>query len=81
MMVALLAGAGRLFLFQPEQVPEVSLYAVSLIVTAIVITIGNCALTILLARFALSLYLLTLFGLAMVLARLSEARRLRRQAI
>jgi hypothetical protein len=79
MMVSLLAAASWLFLFQPEHVPEISLYAVSLIVTGIVITIVNCALTLLLARFALSLYLLTLFGLAMVLARLSEARRLRRE--
>ena len=76
MMLALLGGAAWSLFFRRLQVPEISLYAVSLAVTGIVISIANCALTILLARFTLSLYILLLFGLAMVLASLSEPRAL-----
>jgi hypothetical protein len=54
--------------------PEISLFAISLILTGIVISIANCALTTLLARFTLPLYILLLFGLAMELAVLAEAR-------
>ena len=72
MILAVLVGACCLTLFRPEHVPEISLYAVSLVVTGIVVSISNCALTFLLPRFTLTLYILTLFGLAMLLARLSE---------
>jgi hypothetical protein len=54
--------------------PEISLFAISLIITGIVISIANCALTSLLARFTLPLYILLLFGLAMELAILAGPR-------
>jgi hypothetical protein len=79
-ILALLAGACCLVFFRPEHVPEISLYAVSLVLTGIVVSISNCALTFLLPRFTLTLYILTLFGLAMLLARLSEERKLTPQS-
>ena len=54
--------------------PETCLFALSLVITGIVISIANCALTSLLARFTLPLYVLLLFGLAMELAVLADSR-------
>jgi uncharacterized membrane protein YvlD (DUF360 family) len=54
--------------------PTVLHLALSLVITGIVISIANCALTTLLARFTLPLYILLLFGLAMELAVLEESR-------
>jgi hypothetical protein len=60
--------------------PDISLFALSLVITGIVISIANCALTTLLARFTLPLYVLLLFGLAMELAVLADFRRAPRDA-
>jgi hypothetical protein len=79
MMLALLAGASCFLLFRSVQAPEIPLYAVSLLATGIVISLVNCALTFLLPRFTLPLYILTVFGLATVLAKLSELRMLPRE--
>ena len=73
-LLALLGGALWLLFFRRAQAPEISLYAVSLTVTGIVISIANCALSMWLARFTLPLYILVLFGLAMVLAIVSQPR-------
>jgi hypothetical protein len=73
-LLALLGGALWLLFFRRAQAPEISLYAVSLTVTGIVISIANCALSMRLARFTLPLYILVLFGLAMVLAIVSQPR-------
>lgn len=74
MMLALLGGASWSLFSRRVQVSEISFYAVSLTVVGIIISIANCALTILLARFTLSLYIFLLFGLAMILAILWEPR-------
>jgi hypothetical protein len=74
MLLAFLALAlWSLFRWSVPQ-PEISLFAISLIITGIVISIANCALTTLLARFTLPLYVLLLFGLAMELAVLADSR-------
>jgi hypothetical protein len=53
---------------------EISLFAISLIITGMVISVANCALTTLLPRFTLPLYVLLLFGLATELAVLADSR-------
>ena len=74
MLLTVLALALWSLLLQRVPRPEISLFAISLIITGIVISIANCALTTLLARFTLPLYILLLFGLAMELAVLAESR-------
>jgi hypothetical protein len=71
-IVAVGAGTLWLLLFRRPQPPESSLFPWCVILTGLTISLANCVLTFLLARFALPLYLLTLFGLAIVLAHLCQ---------
>lgn len=79
LLTVLALALGSLFLRRMPR-PEISLFAISLIITGMVISVANCALTTLLARFTLPLYILLLFGLAMELAVIGDYRRVRKFA-
>jgi hypothetical protein len=74
MLLAVLALTLWLLFLRSVPRSEISLFAISLIITGMVISVANCALTTLLPRFSLPLYILLLFGLAMELAVLAESR-------
>jgi hypothetical protein len=74
MLLTVLALALCLLFLPSAPRPEISLFAISLLITGVAISLANCALTTLLARFTLPLYILLLFGLALELAVLANLR-------
>jgi hypothetical protein len=78
MLLTVLGLAFWSLLLRRSPGPEISLFAMSLIITGVFISIANCALTTLLARFSLPLYILLLFGLAMEVAVFADSSLIQR---